>query len=445
MFYTKISTQLETFIERIAGNGSQLIEDKLAEIDTAVENKFQNLKEDIKGIEDFSKQNITEAIKKKIYEIENFFNKYIENLSSTHEQRESKNLTKINNNLLKINTVKESLQHSNSSIDELQAKIKVLDELESKMITIDDIQEKFVDEDKAAKESKNIIKFVTEKILELSDNIEANSREQKKKYNSFVDSIRIEDVKEVKTIIHDKIDEARIDQLREDLQSNIEESLKGDIISLKRYVEMASGGGSVAVQYANGGVMNGDLTVAGTLSAQTYLGIEVPSVQGLYLPLSGGNLTGQLSSNSTIIADTIIATNLLSATQIDIGYELSGFDVTGNVSVSGDLTVTENINLSGNLNIDGLVDGRDIAADGIIIDNLETDVTYLSGIIDDVDLDILYIQTDVAYLSGEIDITNTDVAYLSRGWRGLGRYYRYPFSSNRSSKCIRFKGLSFIT
>ena len=407
------STQLETFIERIAGNGSQLIEDKLAEIDTAVENKFQNLKEDIKGIEDFSKQNITEAIKKKIYEIENFFNKYIENLSSTHEQRESKNLTKINNNLLKINTVKESLQQSNSSIDELQAKIKVLDELESKMITIDDIQEKFVDEDKAAKESKNIIKFVTEKILELSDNIEANSREQKKKYNSFVDSIRIEDVKEVKTIIHDKIDEARIDQLREDLQSNIEESLKGDIISLKRYVEMASGGGSVAVQYANGGVMNGDLTVAGTLSAQTYLGIEVPSVQGLYLPLSGGNLTGQLSSNSTIIADTIIATNLLSATQIDIGYELSGFDVTGNVSVSGDLTVTENINLSGNLNIDGLVDGRDIAADGIIIDNLETDVTYLSGIIDDVDLDILYIQTDVAYLSGEIDITNTDVAYLS--------------------------------
>ena len=50
------------------------------------------------------------------------------------------------------------------------------------------------------------------------------------------------------------------------MQSNIEKSLKGDIISLKRYVEMSSGGGSVAVQYANGGVMNGDLTVAGTLS-----------------------------------------------------------------------------------------------------------------------------------------------------------------------------------
>jgi hypothetical protein len=197
------------------------------------------------------------------------------------------------------------------------------------------------------------------------------------------------------------------------LQSNIEKSLKGDIISLKRYVEMASGGGSVAVQYANGGVMNGDLTVAGTLSAQTYLGIEVPSVQGLYLPLSGGSLTGQLSSNSTIIADTIVATNLLSSTRIDIGYELSGFDVTGNVSVSGNMNVTENITLSGNLSIDGLVDGRDIAVDGIIIGNLETDVIYLSSIIDDIDLDIAYIQTDVAYLSSEIDITNTDVAYLS--------------------------------
>ena len=407
------SAQLETFIEKIAGNGNQLIEDKLSEIDTVVESKFQNLKEDIKVIEDFSKQNITEAIKKKIYEIESFFNTYLENLGSAHEQRENKNLSKINNNLLKINTVKESIQKSNSSIDNLQTKIKVLEELESKIVTLDHIKERFVDESRLTKESKNIIKLVTEKILELSDNIQANSKEQKKKYDSFVSSIRVEDVQEVKTIIYDKIDEAQIDQLRESLQSNIEKSLKGDIISLKRYVEMSSGGGSVAVQYANGGVMNGDLTVAGTLSAQTYLGIEVPSVQGLYLPLSGGSLTGQLSSNSTIIADTIVATNLLSSTRIDIGYELSGFDVTGNVSVSGNIDISKNITLSGDLYLDGFVNDRDIAVDGIIIDNLETDVIYLSSIIDDNDLDIAYIQTDVAYLSSEIDITNTDVAYLS--------------------------------
>ena len=416
------SAQLETFIEKIAGNGNQLIEDKLSEIDTVVESKFQNLKEDIKVIEDFSKQNITEAIKKKIYEIESFFNTYLENLGSAHEQRENKNLSKINNNLLKINTVKESIQKSNSSIDNLQTKIKVLEELESKIVTLDHIKERFVDESRLTKESKNIIKLVTEKILELSDNIQANSKEQKKKYDSFVSSIRVEDVEEVKTIIYDKIDEAQIDQLRESLQSNIEKSLKGDITSLKRYVEMASGGGSVAVQYANGGVMNGDLTVAGTLSAQTYLGIEVPSVQGLYLPLSGGSLTGQLSSNSTIIADTIVATNLLSSTRIDIGYELSGFDVTGNVSVSGNIDISKNITLSGDLYLDGFVNGRDIAVDGIIIDNLETDVIYLSSIIDDIDLDIAYIQTDVAYLSSEIDITNTDVAYLSSQIGGGGAW-----------------------
>ena len=416
------SAQLETFIEKIAGNGNQLIEDKLSEIDTVVESKFQNLKEDIKVIEDFSKQNITEAIKKKIYEIESFFNTYLENLGSAHEQRENKNLSKINNNLLKINTVKESIQKSNSSIDNLQTKIKVLEELESKIVTLDHIKERFVDESRLTKESKNIIKLVTEKILELSDNIQANSKEQKKKYDSFVSSIRVEDVQEVKTIIYDKIDEAQIDQLRESLQSNIEKSLKGDIISLKRYVEMSSGGGSVAVQYANGGVMNGDLTVAGTLSAQTYLGIEVPSVQGLYLPLSGGSLTGQLSSNSTIIADTIVATNLLSSTRIDIGYELSGFDVTGNVSVSGNIDISKNITLSGDLYLDGFVNDRDIAVDGIIIDNLETDVIYLSSIIDDNDLDIAYIQTDVAYLSSEIDITNTDVAYLSSQIGGGGAW-----------------------
>ena len=171
--------------------------------------------------EEFSKQNITEAIKKKISEIEGFFNTYLENIVADNEQREDKNLIQINNNLLKINTVEESLLKSYNSIDTLQNKIRLLEELESKIITLDDIKERFIDESRIAKESKNIIKFVTEKILELSDNIQDNSKKQEKKYDSFIDSIRVEDVKEVKTIIHDKIDEAQINQLKENLQSDI--------------------------------------------------------------------------------------------------------------------------------------------------------------------------------------------------------------------------------
>jgi hypothetical protein len=36
-------------------------------------------------------------------------------------------------------------------------------------------------------------------------------------------------------------------------------------MSLKRMMEMMSGGGSVAVQFADGGTMNGDLTINGNL------------------------------------------------------------------------------------------------------------------------------------------------------------------------------------
>jgi len=387
------SSQLEVFLKEVNNGSNTLIGEKLTEIDTVVEEKFQNLKEDIKHIEEFSKQNITEAIKKKISEIEGFFNTYLENIVADNEQREDKNLTQINNNLLKINTVEESLLKSYNSIDTLQNKIRLLEELESKIITLDDIKERFIDEDRVAKESRNIIKFVTEKILELSDNIQANSKKQEKKYNSFIDSIRVEDVKEVKTIIHDKIDEAQINQLKENLQSDIEKSLKGDIVSLKRYVEMSSGGGSVAKQFANGGIMDGDLNVNGNILSGGRNLDEIfeagGSVSAELLPLSGGNLTGQLSSNSTIISETISVGSLSATTihavssvieYIDIKqYELSGFNVTGNVSVSGNMDVTKNITLSGDLNIDGLANGRDIAADGIAIDNLDTDVIYLSG------------------------------------------------------------------
>ena len=65
---------------------------------------------------------------------------------------------------------------------------------------------------------------------------------------------------------------------------------------------MSSGGGTNAVQYANGGTMNGDLTVTGTMEA-----------------------------------DTILANTLLSSTNLDIGFELSGFNVTGDISANGDV------------------------------------------------------------------------------------------------------------
>lgn len=131
---------------------------------------------------------------------------------------------------------------------------------------------------------------------------------------------------------------------------------------------MESGGGTVAQQFANGGTMNGNLTVTGTISASNYAGIPLQDLSG-YLPLSGGTLTGNVSSTSSLFitgsgtfsdltvlnsisANTINATllNVASAniTVIDIKqYELSGFNVTGNVSIAGTVSATGVIYASG--------------------------------------------------------------------------------------------------
>ena len=92
-------------------------------------------------------------------------------------------------------------------------------------------------------------------------------------------------------------------KIQKDVEKNLNLSFQQQILSLKKSVEMMGGGGSVAKQFAAGGTMDGDLTVSGT-----------------------------------IIADTIIATTLLSAVSADIVFELSGFNITGGISASGGLS-----------------------------------------------------------------------------------------------------------
>lgn len=129
--------------------------------------------------------------------------------------------------------------------------------------------------------------------------------------------------------------------LRTELEKSVSGRFVNEISSLKRLIELSSGGGSVAMQFAAGGTMNGNLTVVGAISASQYLGITIPS--GDYLPLSGGTVSGNVTVTGGLSADRIYTTQLdaLSAniTVIDIKqYELSGFNVTGDVTINGSVS-----------------------------------------------------------------------------------------------------------
>jgi len=110
------------------------------------------------------------------------------------------------------------------------------------------------------------------------------------------------------------------------------------------------------MQFANGGYMDGNLTVNGVIS-----GLDV--IGGEYI-FTGGTVNGDLTVLGTLSASLIEATSA-SFEIIDIKqYELSGFNVTGNTSISG------------NLSVDGTFINNDLIypiADGNPYDVLTTD------------------------------------------------------------------------
>lgn len=148
---------------------------------------------------------------------------------------------------------------------------------------------------------------------------------------------------------------------------------------MQMYVQSYAGGGSVAMQFADGGTMNGTLNVANgqILSAGIDLGdifsqggvgsqtlvfnentaqltitpngntVSLSALSGgsgiafgNYLPLTGGTVTGSVTITNTLSTTTLYATSAY-MTVIDITqYELSGFNVTGNVTVNGEVSAT---------------------------------------------------------------------------------------------------------
>ena len=107
--------------------------------------------------------------------------------------------------------------------------------------------------------------------------------------------------------------ELNVNKLKSEVEKSISTSVTNkfstEIQALKRLVEMSSGGGSVAKQFANGGTMNGNLTVVGAISASSYLGLVIPNPDlSQYLPLSGGTVTGDLDVVGKISATSNIIT-----------------------------------------------------------------------------------------------------------------------------------------
>ena len=330
----EVNRQAEQFLSEKAQNIKDDLNEQYLDFLFINDNKVKKLIESkVKNINDVIDQNINNTLIK------------INESSNSNKQDFlkilSENISKIDNN------IKDKIGELNDSIDIFTNanynKVKKLDEtinftvksisgkIENfKTDTLKTVVEKVAENKTEIEKSlKNTILEINEKanlksseakqilsaeLANINEKLNIFSQEEDKKYKQLLENLNNLNKVEVKEILSEKISDSQINSLKLD----IKQQFQNEMMSIRRLIELSSGGGSVAKQFADGGTMNGDL-----------------------------NVTGELK------ADTIIATTLLSASTMDINFELSGFSSTGNLSANGNLYVTENINLSGDLSASG--------------------------------------------------------------------------------------------
>jgi hypothetical protein len=228
------------------------------------------------------------------------------------------------------------------------------------------------------KENKEVFVKQKNKIVQKDPVIEEENLIEKTK-KEFFESIRGEVLQELKKeikagIISDLIKEnvqINFDSVVSDngnknklqkILENYNNSLRKDYIELAekvsrreamRYTE--SGGGTNSVQYANGGKMDGDLFVTGNFQSKTIMvdRLNVDSLTANY-GLINHDLTvaGSVSSHGEhVLGDVLITGNLKVLNQIDAGsitvnnlIEKSVKNISGSNFVNGNYTVSHNLN-----------------------------------------------------------------------------------------------------
>jgi len=163
----------------------------------------------------------------------------------------------------------------------------------------------------------------------------------------------LEEIINIKTDIP-AIAEARsnVSTLKKDIEKSISEKFTNEMQSIKRLIEMSSGGGSVAVQYADGGTMNGDLNVVGNILSG---GVNLTDMFGSGGGGGTGTIAGSGTASNITIWDSIssIANSIM--VQTSDGIVIDG-DLIPNTTLAYDLGSStkawSNLYLTGNINGD---------------------------------------------------------------------------------------------
>ena len=204
----------------------------------------------------------------------------------------------------------------------------------------------------------------------------------------------LEEIINVKTDIP-AIAEARsnVNTIKKDVEKAVSERFTNEMMSIRRLIEMSSGGGSVAVQYANGGTMNGDLNITSNILSG---GVNLNE-------LFGGGGTGTIAGSGT-------------------AGNLTIWDSVSSITDSIMVQTSEGIVINGNITGGSAVFSSVSALTANFLQTIVSSTSSLS-VINNGTGPALYVQQDgnepIAHF---IDKTGDDIVFADNGYVGIGTF-----------------------
>lgn len=262
-----VDKKVDLFFKKTDLNNKTSIAIETDRLKDTINEKYKDFIEELNQKKDLISEDTNERVnklinlvEKKEKELKDSVKVFVEKIYTKHQQQ--------------LNPQIENILNDNKQLNE---KLEKLEALKNEIV-----DSKVYSEDLSKSESnlKNLLRDTNKKFNKINEKFKVLSEKDNKRYNSLLAAINNTDTKEYETVLNNKIEEAELGQIKEELEQKITNNMQNEMTSLKRYVEMSSGGGNVAVQYANGGTMNGDLTLTGGLTADNTIQITNPIAVG---------------------------------------------------------------------------------------------------------------------------------------------------------------------
>lgn len=316
----------EHYIDFLSSNDENvkhLIERNIITITSTVDKSIDSVLSKVSELSDSNKQELIKILSENINDINSNVDSKIEDLNDElkvilHDgdtkisKLEEKTARLFKTNVKRIENTEKNIK---SKVREISEKVDVykvetlkaiVEKVADNKSEIEDSLKRTVSEisEQVDVNSSDVKKILTAELSNINEKLNIFSEDEDKKYKQLFENLNNLNKGEVKELLSEKISDKQINSIKLD----ISKQFQNEMMSIKRLVEMSSGGGSVAVQYANGGVMNGDLNVTQNILSggvnlldifNTDTSIDLQDVTD-----NGNTTTNSISTNNTIYAET---------------------------------------------------------------------------------------------------------------------------------------------